>query len=65
MRQPQGRSRTNTLRGLYNNKEGLKNALKEAVKKKTPAVIECMIQSEEIVLPMVKSGNPMTEMILK
>ncbi|MCR5055264.1 MAG: biosynthetic-type acetolactate synthase large subunit [Lachnospiraceae bacterium] len=45
--------------------EGLKKALKDAVRSKVPVVIECMIQSEEIVLPMVKGGNPMTEMILK
>ncbi len=31
----------------------------------TPVLIEFMIATEEIVLPMVKGGNPMTEMILK
>ena len=30
-----------------------------------PTVIEFMIATEELVLPMVKSGNPMSEMILK
>lgn len=30
-----------------------------------PTVIEFMIQADELVLPMVKSGNPMSEMILK
>ena len=30
-----------------------------------PCLIEFMISSDELVLPMVKSGNPMTEMILK
>ena len=30
-----------------------------------PVLIEFMIATEEIVLPMVKGGNPMTEMILK
>lgn len=30
-----------------------------------PTIIEFMISSDEIVLPMVKSGNPMSEMILK
>ena len=30
-----------------------------------PTVIEFMISSDEIVLPMVKGGNPMSEMILK
>ncbi len=31
----------------------------------TPTVIEFMIATDEIVLPMVKGGNPMSEMILK
>lgn len=41
-------------------------ALQEA-KKQTdrPTVIEFMIATEELVLPMVKSGTPMSEMILK
>ena len=30
-----------------------------------PVIIEFMIATDEIVLPMVKSGNPMSEMILK
>ena len=30
-----------------------------------PVIIEFMISTDEIVLPMVKSGNPMSEMILK
>ncbi len=30
-----------------------------------PTIIEFMIATEEIVLPMVKGGNPMSEMILK
>lgn len=30
-----------------------------------PTIIEFMIATEELVLPMVKSGNPMSEMILK
>ena len=33
--------------------------------KDAPTVIEFLISSDEIVLPMVKSGNPMSEMILK
>lgn len=33
--------------------------------KDTPTLIEFMIATDEIVLPMVKSGNPMSEMILK
>lgn len=41
-------------------------ALKEAMANKdTTTVIEFIISSDEIVLPMVKSGNPMSEMILK
>ncbi len=31
----------------------------------TPTLIEFMISSDELVLPMVKGGNPMSEMILK
>ncbi len=30
-----------------------------------PVLIEFMVAADEIVLPMVKGGNPMTEMILK
>ena len=30
-----------------------------------PTILEFLISSDEIVLPMVKSGNPMSEMILK
>ena len=30
-----------------------------------PTIIEFMIATDELVLPMVKSGNPMSEMILK
>ena len=33
--------------------------------KDVPVIIEFMIATDEIVLPMVKSGNPMSEMILK
>lgn len=33
--------------------------------KDAPTIIEFMISTDEIVLPMVKSGNPMSEMILK
>ena len=43
-----------------------KTAFAEA-KKHTdaPTIIEFMIATDELVLPMVKSGNPMSEMILK
>lgn len=40
-------------------------ALEWAREQKTPVMLEFMIATEEIVLPMVKSGNPMSEMILK
>ena len=41
-------------------------ALKEAKSyTDAPTIIEFIIASDEIVLPMVKSGNPMSEMILK
>ena len=40
-------------------------ALEQAKKCDTPVLIEFMIATEDIVLPMVKGGNPMTEMILK
>lgn len=39
----------------------------DAAKKNTdgPTIIEFIISSDDLVLPMVKSGNPMSEMILK
>lgn len=41
-------------------------ALEEAKQyKDAPTIIEFMISSDELVLPMVKGGNPMSEMILK
>ena len=40
-------------------------ALEQAKQCNTPVLIEFMIATEDIVLPMVKGGNPMTEMILK
>jgi len=46
--------------------EEIDAAFAEALKyKKVPVIIEFMIQAEEIVLPMVKGGNPISEMILK
>ena len=45
--------------------EDIDAAFEEAKKHKdVPVLIEFMIQTDEIVLPMVKSGNPMSEMIL-
>lgn len=41
-------------------------AFDEAKKHKgVPKLIEFMISTDELVLPMVKGGNPMSEMILK
>lgn len=46
--------------------EDIAAALEEAKSyKDAPTVIEFVISSDEIVLPMVKGGNPMSEMILK
>lgn len=46
--------------------EDIDAAFAEAKKyKDVPVIIEFMIATDEIVLPMVKSGNPMSEMILK
>lgn len=45
--------------------EELEEAFAWAKKQNTPVLLEFMIATEEIVLPMVKSGNPMSEMILK
>ncbi len=46
--------------------EGAREALEQAkATTDAPTVIEFMIATEEIVLPMVKGGNPMSEMILK
>lgn len=44
----------------------IQKALDEArTYKDAPTIIEFMISTDEIVLPMVKGGNPMSEMILK
>ena len=45
--------------------EEIASAFEKAKASNVPALIEFMIAAEEIVLPMVKGGNPMTEMILK
>lgn len=46
--------------------EDIKKALEEARSyHDAPTIIEFVIATDEIVLPMVKSGNPMSEMILK
>lgn len=45
--------------------EEIAPALEKAKQCDTPVLIEFLIATEEIVLPMVKGGNPMTEMILK
>ena len=45
--------------------EEIAPALEQAKQCRTPVLIEFIIATDEIVLPMVKGGNPMTEMILK
>ncbi len=45
--------------------EEIAPAFEKAKEQNVPVFIEFMIAAEEIVLPMVKGGNPMTEMILK
>ena len=45
--------------------EEIPAAFERAKQQKGPVLIEFMIATEEIVLPMVKGGNPMSEMILK
>lgn len=45
--------------------EEIAPAFEQAKGQNVPALIEFMVAAEEIVLPMVKGGNPMTEMILK
>ena len=46
--------------------EDIKKALEEARSyHDAPTIVEFVIATDEIVLPMVKSGNPMSEMILK
>ncbi len=46
--------------------EDIKKALEEARSyQDAPTIVEFVIATDEIVLPMVKSGNPMSEMILK
>lgn len=46
-------------------KEDLRVAIAEAMKEtKRPTIIECMIDSDFIVLPMVRSGNALNDMIL-
>lgn len=47
------------------NADDMEKALAEAKKSTTSTVIEFMIATDEIVLPMVKSGNAMSQMILK
>ena len=48
------------------NEEDIDAAFAEAKKHKdAPTIIEFMIATDQLVLPMVKSGNPMSEMILK
>ncbi len=44
----------------------IQDALEQAKQREdAPTLIEFMIATDELVLPMVKGGNPMSEMILK
>lgn len=45
--------------------EEIEAAFAWAKEQNTPVLLEFMIATEELVLPMVKGGNPMSEMILK
>lgn len=45
--------------------EEIAPALEEAKNNSVTTIIEFMIATDELVLPMVKGGNPMSEMILK
>lgn len=54
------------IRGIrVSTAEEMTQAFEEVKKNQTSTVIEFMIATEEIVLPMVKGGNPMSKMILK
>ena len=44
--------------------EDILPALEKAKEKKAPMIIEFMISSDELVLPMVKPGGPVSDMIL-
>ena len=53
-------------RNIVEKTEDIEAALQQAkANTDAPTVIEFIISSEELVLPMVKGGNPMNEMILK
>ncbi len=54
------------MASVVEREEDIQAALDKArTYKDAPTVIEFLISSDEIVLPMVKGGNPMSEMILK
>ena len=56
------RSSSNVTPRLYASGRAFEEAKKHMY---LPTIIEFMIATDEIVLPMVKGGNPMSEMILK
>ena len=60
-KQPDGRG----IQFIYENDNRLINSAQIAGNVTDREMLEFMIASDEIVLPMVKSGNPMSEMILK
>ena len=46
--------------------DGIEAALKEAAaNKKGPTVLDFIVSPDDLVLPMVKSGTPLSEMILR
>lgn len=45
------------------NKEEFEKAIQDAVKAKKPAIIEAMIETDEVVLPMVEPGKPIQNLI--
>ena len=53
-----------TLEELREKEEQIEAALRQAKEHQGTAIIEFLIATEEIVLPMVKGGAPMSDMIL-
>jgi acetolactate synthase-1/2/3 large subunit len=44
---------------------GLKKALGEALSERTPALVDCAVDIDEAVLPMVLPGKPIEEQIME
>jgi acetolactate synthase-1/2/3 large subunit len=47
------------------NEEEFREALDAALSERRPALIECLLEIDEKVLPMVPSGRPIDELILE